>query len=176
MQNQVRYDNLWLRNRCQPIFQLFVTEDLSFDQYVNTCQLYGQPTRRHDGEYLCHISRLKLKNIIRDGGITTKTVFTSFTMFTLFWCSIINIFWPIELNDLWSKKICRPKIIVWSGTFILWWSCLIYNIAPKVLALPQQIPVLVNVPPPFARQAAPPVTRRISAQGTFCWLCTDFRL
>ena len=92
MQNQVRYDNLWLRNRCQPIFQLFVTEDLSLDQYVNTCQLYGQPTRRHDGEYLCHISRLKLKNIIRDGGITTKTVFTSFTMFTLFWCSIINIF------------------------------------------------------------------------------------
>ena len=54
MQNQVRYDNLWLRNRFQPIFQLFVTEDLSFDQYVNTCQLYGQPTRRDDGEYLCH--------------------------------------------------------------------------------------------------------------------------
>ena len=38
--------------------------------------------------------------------------------------SIIKIFWPIELNDLWSKKICRPKIIVWSGaTFILRWSC-----------------------------------------------------
>ena len=57
MQNQARYDNLWLRNRCQPIFQLFVTEDLSFDQYVNTCQLYGQPTRRHDGEYLSRAIR-----------------------------------------------------------------------------------------------------------------------
>ena len=35
-------------------------------------------------------------------------------------CSIIKIFWPIELNDLWSKKICRPEMIVWSGaTFIL---------------------------------------------------------
>ena len=31
-----------------------------------------------------------------------------------FMCSIIKIFWPIELNDLWSKNICRPKIIVWS--------------------------------------------------------------
>ena len=28
--------------------------------------------------------------------------------------SIIRIFLPIELNDLWSKKICRPKMIVWS--------------------------------------------------------------
>ena len=33
-------------------------------------------------------------------------------------------FWSIELNDLWSKKICRPKMIVGSGaTFILRWSC-----------------------------------------------------
>ena len=31
-------------------------------------------------------------------------------------------FWSIELNDLWSKKICRPKMM--SGTvFILRWSC-----------------------------------------------------
>ena len=38
--------------------------------------------------------------------------------------SIIEIFWPIELNDLWSKKISRPNMIVWSGaTFILRWSC-----------------------------------------------------
>ena len=22
-----------------------------------------------------------------------------------------SIFWPIELNDLWSKKICRPKMM-----------------------------------------------------------------
>ena len=29
-------------------------------------------------------------------------------------CSIIKIFWPFDLNDLWSKKICRPKMIVWS--------------------------------------------------------------
>ena len=37
--------------------------------------------------------------------------------------SIIKIFWPIELNDLWSKTICRPKMIIWSGaTFILRWS------------------------------------------------------
>ena len=38
------------------------------------------------------------------------------------WKSIIKIFWPIKLNDLWSKKIsrARPKMIVWSGTtFIL---------------------------------------------------------
>ena len=39
-------------------------------------------------------------------------------------CSIIKIFWPIELNDRWSKNICWPKMIVWSGaTFILRWSC-----------------------------------------------------
>ena len=37
----------------------------------------------------------------------------------------IKICWSIELNDLWSKKICSPKIIVWSvATFILKWSCL----------------------------------------------------
>ena len=34
--------------------------------------------------------------------------------------------WCLELNDLWPKKICRPKMIVWSGaTFILRWSCFI---------------------------------------------------
>ena len=39
--------------------------------------------------------------------------------------SIIEIFWPIELNDLWSKTIFRPKMIVRSGaTFIPRWSCL----------------------------------------------------
>ena len=39
--------------------------------------------------------------------------------------SFIKIFWPIELNDLLSKTICRPKMIVRSGaTFILRWSCL----------------------------------------------------
>ena len=39
---------------------------------------------------------------------------------------VIKIFWPIELNGLWSKKICRPMMTVWSsGTFILRWSC--YN-------------------------------------------------
>ena len=38
---------------------------------------------------------------------------------------IIEILWPIELNDLWSKTICRPQMIIWSGaTFILRWSCL----------------------------------------------------
>ena len=37
-----------------------------------------------------------------------------------------KIFWSFELNDLWSKKICRSKMIVWSGaTFILRWSCLL---------------------------------------------------
>ena len=35
--------------------------------------------------------------------------------------SVIKIFWSIELNDLWSKKICRPKMFVWSGD--LRWSC-----------------------------------------------------
>ena len=40
--------------------------------------------------------------------------------------SIIKIFWPIDLNNLWSQEICQPKMIVWSGaTFILIWSCLI---------------------------------------------------
>ena len=40
--------------------------------------------------------------------------------------SIIKIFWPIELNDLWSEKICSPKMIVWSGAiFILRWSCFV---------------------------------------------------
>ena len=39
-------------------------------------------------------------------------------------CSIIKISWPIQLNDLWSKKICEPKMIVWSGAaFILRRSC-----------------------------------------------------
>ena len=28
---------------------------------------------------------------------------------------VIKNFWSIELNDLWSKEICRPKTIVWSG-------------------------------------------------------------
>ena len=38
--------------------------------------------------------------------------------------SIIKIFWPIRLNDLWSKMICKPKMIVRSAaTFILRWSC-----------------------------------------------------
>ena len=38
--------------------------------------------------------------------------------------SITKIFSPIELNDLWSKKICRPKMTAWSyATFILRWSC-----------------------------------------------------
>ena len=38
---------------------------------------------------------------------------------------VIKIFWSIELNDLWSKKIFRPKMIAWSGaTSILRWSCL----------------------------------------------------
>ena len=33
----------------------------------------------------------------------------------------------IELNDLWPKKICKPKMIVWSdATFILRWSCFIW--------------------------------------------------
>ena len=38
-------------------------------------------------------------------------------------CGVIKIFWSIDRNDLWSKKICRPKMIVWSSaTFILRWS------------------------------------------------------
>ena len=37
---------------------------------------------------------------------------------------VFKIFWSIELNDLWSKKICWPKVIVWSGaTFTLRWFC-----------------------------------------------------
>ena len=37
---------------------------------------------------------------------------------------VIKIFWSIKLNDVWSKKICIPKMIVWSGAiFILRWSC-----------------------------------------------------
>ena len=41
--------------------------------------------------------------------------------------SIIKIFSLIELNDLWSKKICWPQMIVWSvATFILRWSCYKY--------------------------------------------------
>ena len=37
---------------------------------------------------------------------------------------VFKIFWSIELNDLWSKKICRPMMIVWCGAiFILRWSC-----------------------------------------------------
>ena len=36
----------------------------------------------------------------------------------------MNCFWPVVLNDPWSKTICRPKMIVRSGaTFILRWSC-----------------------------------------------------
>ena len=38
--------------------------------------------------------------------------------------SIIKIIWSLELNDLWSKTICRSKMVVQSGaTFILKWSC-----------------------------------------------------
>ena len=38
--------------------------------------------------------------------------------------SIIKIIWSLELNDLWSKTICRPNMVVRSGaTFILRWSC-----------------------------------------------------
>ena len=39
---------------------------------------------------------------------------------------VIKIFGSIELNNLWSKKIFRPKMIVWSrATFILGWSCFV---------------------------------------------------
>ena len=31
------------------IFQLFAADDATLDQYVNTCDKHGQPTRRHDG-------------------------------------------------------------------------------------------------------------------------------
>ena len=52
--------------------------------------------------------------------------------------SIIKIFWPIDLNNLWSQEICQPKMIVWSGaTFILIWSCLIL-IYPISEGLPEQ--------------------------------------
>ena len=40
--------------------------------------------------------------------------------------SVIKMFWSIELNDLCSKKICRPQMLFWScATFILRWSCFI---------------------------------------------------
>ena len=40
--------------------------------------------------------------------------------------SNINIFWPTKFNDLWSKQICRPKIIIGHRCYIhLRWSCLI---------------------------------------------------
>ena len=32
-------------------FQLFAPDDASLEQYVNTCDKQGQPTRRHDGSY-----------------------------------------------------------------------------------------------------------------------------
>ena len=50
--------------------------------------------------------------------------------------SVIKIFWSIELNNLWSKKICRPKMIVWFGaTFILRWSCSVIKKNIKNLVL-----------------------------------------
>ena len=49
---------------------------------------------------------------------------------------VIKIFWSIELNDLSSKKICRPKLIYWSGAkFILWRSCFHW---PDLLLLEKQ--------------------------------------
>ena len=54
--------------------------------------------------------------------------------------SIIKIFWSIVLDYLWSKKIYRPKMIVWSGaTFILMilLVCILYfchlhsNLSPR---------------------------------------------
>ena len=49
-----------------------------------------------------------------------------------------RFFWSFELNDLWSKKICRLiKTIVWSGaTFILRWSCFLF--LPEFQHLPFQ--------------------------------------
>ena len=43
----------------------------------------------------------------------------------------------LVLNDHWSKKIYRPKTIVWSGaTFILRWTCLIMITLPHRNARP----------------------------------------
>ena len=35
------------------------------------------------------------------------------------WKNVIKIFWSIELSDLWSKKIYRPKMIVRSGAIFI---------------------------------------------------------
>ena len=37
-------------------------------------------------------------------------------------------FWSIDLDDLWSKKICRPEDdrLIIGATFILRWSCSMY--------------------------------------------------
>ena len=51
---------------------------------------------------------------------------------------VIKIFWSIEVNDLWSKKICRPKMIVWYGaTFIFRRSCwiIIVGVLHEILTL-----------------------------------------
>ena len=40
--------------------------------------------------------------------------------------SIIEIFWPIELNALWYKNICRFKVILWSGTTFILLDDLVY--------------------------------------------------
>ena len=47
------------------------------------------------------------------------------------------IFWSIVLDDLWSKKICKPKMIVWSPVLyssemilFLWLYCLIKGRIP----------------------------------------------
>ena len=43
---------------------------------------------------------------------------------------VIKIFWSIELNDPWSKKIYGPEMIVWSGAIsILRLSCTLEKIA-----------------------------------------------
>ena len=40
--------------------------------------------------------------------------------------SIIEIFWPIELNALWYINICRFKVILWSGTTFILLDDLVY--------------------------------------------------
>ena len=42
-------------SKCSSLFhQIFAADDGSLDQYINTCEKHGQPTRRLDGLYILY--------------------------------------------------------------------------------------------------------------------------
>ena len=73
-------------------------------------------------QFILHFLRIWVRSLT--GLVTYSIMFWRLDWFDSGWwvclMSIIKIVWPNELNDIWSKTICRTKMIVQSGaTFIV---------------------------------------------------------